>query len=442
MKPINILINLACVCGITTMQAQMPEVLTLEQAVQFAVEQNLQVKLARVDSEIAQLNNHAGEAGFLPELNLSLNTNESSQDINLTFFSGETIERDNAKSQGISGLARVDWTLFDGMRMFATRDRLTAMEEMSKQQLRWQIEETVAEVVHAYADILVAEKMLEFHQSNMAYSHRLYRIAEDKQNKGIGTRPEVLRLTADYYADSSMTIRQESEVSILKHRFCHLLGLPPGDGYEVTALPELLEDLNLSDILLSLEYDNPELIINRYRKTIAEKQVKEQTSAFLPTLGTFGEYQNVRQVNEVGVLERNVNMGYNYGLRLQWNLFNGNRDKRYVQQAKLMVRGYEMEREDLERRLNSEAIALWKEFVAAERIIKIEEEGKKMADENLDLSLQRFSRGIAEDIEVREARKNLTEAQLRLLQAESERYNTAAELLKITGKGYRVLEGK
>jgi outer membrane protein len=193
MKPINILINLACVCGITTMQAQMPEVLTLEQAVQFAVEQNLQVKLARVDSEIAQLNNHAGEAGFLPELNLSLNTNESSHDINLTFFSGETIERDNAKSQGISGLARVDWTLFDGMRMFATRDRLTAMEEMSKQQLRWQIEETVAEVVHAYADILVAEKMLEFHQSNMAYSHRLYRIAEDKQNKGIGTRPEVLR---------------------------------------------------------------------------------------------------------------------------------------------------------------------------------------------------------------------------------------------------------
>ncbi|MCC5918667.1 MAG: TolC family protein [Cryomorphaceae bacterium] len=422
------------------LKAQNVENLSLKDAALMAIEKNLEIRLARIDSEMAELANHLGEAGFLPEFNISMNANESNQDINLTFFSGETIERDGAKSSGISGVARADWTLFDGMKMFATRDRLRALEEISKQQLKWKIEEIVSEVTAAYAEILIAEKLLEFHKGNLRYSQRLYEIAKDKEGQGIGNRGEVLRLAADYYADSSMTIRQESDVSAQKHRFCHLIGIAPTDGFELAPLPAKIFDFNLGTVLEKLENQNPELIINSYQKTAAEKQVREEQSVFLPTLGSFGEYQNIRQVNEVGVLERNLNQGFNYGLRLQWNLFNGNRDRRYVQQARLMTDRLEIEREDLSRKIRAEAIALWKEYVAAGRIIEIERRSNALAEENLEISLQRFERGISEDIEVREARRNLTEAQLRLLQAESERYATSAELLKLSGEGRIVFE--
>ncbi len=420
--------------------AQLPETLELQQAVALAIEHNFQVKLARADADIAALNNHAGEAGFLPELNLDFDANQSDQDINLTFFSGESVNQENARSQSLSGLARLEWTLFDGMRMFATRDRLNAIEEMTRQQFQWQVENTIAEVVHRYGDILVAEKMLEFNRSNLAYSRRLYEIAEDKLEKGIGNRTESLRLAADYYADSSMVIRQENDVSIQKHRFCYLLGINPTDNFELTDLPDRMMDFSLNDILENTQTGNPELLINKYRQAIAKQTIREERSAFLPTLGTYGVYQDVRQINEVGILERNFTNGFNYGLRLQWNLFDGNRNRRYVQQAHIAAQTMEWEQEDLERKVKSEAIALWKEYLSAEQIGRLEEKSNVLAEENLSLSVDRFERGIAEDIDVREARRNLTETQLRMLQAKSEQYNATAEILKLTGKGRSILE--
>ncbi len=421
------------------LHGQMPQALSLPNAVFLAVEHNLQIKLARAESDVAQLANHVGEAGFLPELNVIMEANESNQDINLTFFSGETINRENAKSQALRSAARVDWTLFDGMRMFATLDRLNAMEEMSRQQLKWQTEDIIAEVVHRYADILVAEKMLVFQESNLDYSRRLLRISEQKVKNGIGDRSEVLRLTADYYADSSMTIRQRAEVSVQKHRFCQLLGMDPTDQFEVLNLPEAMSDLTLDEVLRSAQTDNPELLINRYRKVAAEKSISEERAAFLPTLGSFGEFQDLRQINEVGVLERNFTNGFNYGLRVQWNIFDGNRNRRYVQQAKIVAQTLEWEKEDLERNVRAEAISLWKTHLASKQIGELEQKSNALAEENLDLSLRRFERGIAEDIEVREARRNLTENQLRLLEAQSEEYNALAEILKLMGKGRDIL---
>ncbi len=420
-------------------RGQVPQSMNLPNAVQLAVEHNLQIKLARAESDAAQLVNHAGEAGFLPEFNLIMEANESNQDINLTFFSGENITRENAKSQALRSAARVDWTLFDGMRMFATRDRLNAMEEMSRQQLIWQIEDIIAEVVHRYTDILVAEKMLRFHQSNLDYSRRLHEIAEQKVANGIGNRSEVLRLAADYFADSSMTIRQQNEVTIQKYRFCQLLGVDPTDEYSVLDLPDEMFDMTLDDVLQAAQTENPELLINRYRKVAAEKTIAEERSAFLPTLGTFGEFQDLRQINEVGILERNFTNGFNYGLRMQWNIFDGNRNRRYVQQAKIVAQSLDWEKEDLERNVRAEAISLWKTQLSSEQIGQLERKGNVLAEENLDLSMQRFERGISEDIEVREARRNLTESQLRLLQAQSEQYNALAELLKLTGKGRDIL---
>lgn len=434
----DIFTGILCIIS-TGISGQIPENIELRDAVQLAVEHNLQIKLARAESDAAQLANHAGEAGFLPEFNLMIDANESNQDINLTFFSGDAITRENAKSQALRSAARVDWTLFDGMRMFATRDRLRALEEMSRQQLMWQTEDIIAEVVHRYADILIAEKMLAFHQSNLDVSRRLLAIANDKVDSGIGNRTEVLRLASDYYADSSMTIRQKSDVSIQKHRFCQLLGMNPTDEYAVGNLPEQMIDMTLDDILNTAQTDNPELLINRYRKVAAEKTISEERSALLPTLGTFGEFQDLRQINEVGVLERNFTNGFNYGLRLQWNLFDGNRNRRNIQQAKIVAQTLEWEKDDLERNVRAEAIALWKTYLAAEQIGQLETKSNELAEENLELSVQRFERGISEDIDVREARRNLTETQLRMLQAQSEQYNAAAEILKITGKGIRIL---
>lgn len=419
-------------------KAQLPEQIDLKTAIQIAIENNLEVRLAKIDQQIARNANHLGEAGFLPSVNMDINAFESSQDINLTFFSGEQIARDNAASRGVAGLIRADWTLFDGMRMFATKDRLETMEEMSKQQVKLKAEEVIAAVISEYTDILNAEKLAQFYLENSAYTRRVLQIAEDKFRGGITNRTEVLRLTADYYADSSMVVKHKLEIYQRKMRFCQRLGVKPNADFELSQI-DWTPDFNLGELQNAVSLENPEILMQRLAIRSAEDQMKEQRSFYLPTLGTFGEYLNNRQINEVGILERNFSTGFNYGLRVQWTLFNANRTNRLMQERRFVLSQMQLGEEDLRQRLEGEIMNLWQSWLGYQRIYAIELAGLKLAEENLKLSIDRFERGIGEDIDVREALKNTTQAQLRLLEAESETYKTAAEILKISGKGHVIL---
>jgi outer membrane protein len=424
--------------SVGALRSQPIEELDLSSALRMALENNLEVRLAKIDYEIAKNANHLGEAGFLPTLNADVNAFQSSQDLNLTFFSGETISQDNAASRGISGLLRADWTLFDGFRMFATRDRLNAIEEMGKQQFRLKAEEIIALVINEYMEITEAEKLAEFYRANASYTKRLVEISEDKIERGLANRTEYLRLSADYFADSSMVIRHETEVFQRKMNFCYLLGIQPNDDFQLSQV-NWEPDFTYDDLMSSVSMENPELIMQRLMIRSAEDQLKEERSAYMPTLGTFGEYLNNRQINDVGILERNFATGFNYGLRLQWTLFNANRTNRLMQERRFVLSQMQLTEEDMRRRLEGDVMRLWKSWLNYRRIFEIEEAGLAMAEENLKLSISRFERGIGEDIDVREARRNLTQAQLRLLQSQTEMYKTASEILKISGKGMSFL---
>lgn len=418
----------------STLKSQIVEELDLSTALRMALENNLDVRLAKIDYEIAKNANHLGEAGFLPTLNADVNAFQSSQDLNLTFFSGETISRDNAASRGISGMLRADWTLFDGFRMFATRDRLIAIEEMGKQQFRLKAEEIISMVINEYMEITETEKLAEFYRVNAAYTKRLVEISEDKVERGLANRTEYLRLVADYYADSSLVIRHETEVFQKKIHFCYLLGIEPNDDFQLMQV-NWSPDFTYDELMSSVTSDNPELIMRRLMIRSTEDEMKEQRSAYLPTLGTFGEYLNNRQINDVGILERNFASGFNYGLRLQWTLFNANRTNRLVQERRFVLSQMQLAEEDMRRRLEGDVMRLWKSWLNYRRIFEIEVAGLAFAEENVQLSIRRFEKGIGEDIDVREARRNLTQAQLRLLQSQTEMYKTASEILKISGKG-------
>jgi outer membrane protein len=119
----NLLTTFVFVLLSTVVQAQ--DTLTLQSAIEMALRQNYSIQIARNQSDIATNNNTIGNAGFLPSVTAAAVASSSNTSIRQEFNNGNTINRAGAAASAVAANVALSWTIFDGLKMFATRDRLS-----------------------------------------------------------------------------------------------------------------------------------------------------------------------------------------------------------------------------------------------------------------------------------------------------------------------------
>jgi outer membrane protein len=145
--------------------------LTADEAVRIALENNHGVRIARNAAEIAKLGNTPGAAGMLPSLDANGAYSVDNAATKQEFFSGENRDADNANAKSLSGDVELNWTLFDGLSMFAAKDRLAALERIGESQLRQELEGTTYDVLTAYYQLVQLEKAVLVQREAMQTSH-------------------------------------------------------------------------------------------------------------------------------------------------------------------------------------------------------------------------------------------------------------------------------
>ncbi len=129
-------ISLALFFLIISLSGNAQELLTVEEAVQIALENNYQIKTAKNELRIDELSTHAGNAGMLPNIDANLTDNNSIQYLSQTRSDGTEVERDNAKNNSLNYGVALDWTLFDGLRMFADYEQLKETRNLGEKELK------------------------------------------------------------------------------------------------------------------------------------------------------------------------------------------------------------------------------------------------------------------------------------------------------------------
>ncbi|MBL7707657.1 MAG: TolC family protein, partial [Chitinophagaceae bacterium] len=97
--------------------------LTLEEAIATALKNNYDIQLSKNDSMVAALDYSFRNAVFYPRLNGTLGTTWNNNDQKQTLADGTKREQNNIKSHNLNAALNLNWTLFDGLKMFATRDK-------------------------------------------------------------------------------------------------------------------------------------------------------------------------------------------------------------------------------------------------------------------------------------------------------------------------------
>ncbi len=112
------------------------EILSVEDAVKIALENNFEIKIASNDLKIDEQNVSLANAGILPNLNANVVNNNSILDTKQTQLDGTERELDNAKNLNLTYGVALNWTVFDGMRMFARHNQLKELEKLGDANLK------------------------------------------------------------------------------------------------------------------------------------------------------------------------------------------------------------------------------------------------------------------------------------------------------------------
>lgn len=408
------------------------EVLSLEQAIELALKNNYDIRIAKNREDIASINNSAGKAGMLPRANVTLTDNASLTNLNQEFSNGLEVNTKNVTGNVVNPSFNISWTLFDGLKMFATKSRLKRLEEIGELNYKDTLQAVVAQTIIAYYDAVSAQQQLKAINEAIRISEERVKLADRKFQVGTSSKVDLLQAKVDLNEQKSALLNQRKLIEMKKAELNRILVRPAETDFNTTdSIP-----VNYEPQLLSandLDVKNFQLISAAKNVEIARLMKKESFSQFLPNLDVNGAYGFNRSQSSAGFALYNQNYGLSGGFTLSIPLFNGLNTLNQYKVAGIQVTNaqFSLEKTRLQTKLNF--YRALKDFETAKEVLKLEEENIQLADENLKIALERFRLAQSTAIELREAQKSYEDAQSRLVNSRFSAKVAETELMRLQG---------
>jgi outer membrane protein len=411
--------------------------LSLDQAIAASLVNNYDILLSRNDSVLAALDYSYANYAFFPRLNANAAYNLNNNDSKQILADGSKRERDDIKSNNLSASVSLNWTLFDGLRMFATRKRLGQLVELGELQIKNQVVTTVADVMRAYYDLVRQQQQLKAIQETMQLSEERLQLAQYKFDIGTGAKPDVLQAQIDLNAQRSAYLTQQTSILKTKELLNQLLAIDVATDFTVLDTIPITTSLLLDSIQNGLTGVNPQLLLIQKNLDIANLSLQERRAERWPTVSfnstyNFSRNENKSVINPFQTLF-NQTKGLNYGFSATIPLFNGYNTRRLIKSTELDIEYQQLQYKRSLAQINTSIVNAYKDYDLSKRTLALEEDNIKLVRENLFIARERYRLGISTFIEMREAQRSLEDANNRLIQA---RYNTKVaeiELLRLRG---------
>jgi outer membrane protein TolC len=429
-----------CLSVATQMNAQ--QQLTLQDAIMAALKNNYDILLSRNDSTSYALDRYYSFGAFLPQVNAQAAVVWNTNNQQLKFASrvngkDSLVSRNGVRTSNMNYGINLNWTLFNGLKMFATRERLIEQETLGGLNLKSQIVNSVAAVINNYFGIVRQKELLRAIDEQMAVYEERVQLADKKLTVGLGSKPELLQAKVDYNAQKSAQLTQLSLIAQLRDQLNQLIGFKQGSVYDVADSIPLNLSLQYGEFAQKYENTNPMLLAAKKNIDISNLTVKEAKAGLWPTLSFNSSYNFAQTNNSLAVNQNqpfyNQNKGLNYGFGLNVPILNGFNTRRLIKQAQLDVQ-YQQVNYEKQRSLIDVGISTsFKNYELQKKLLEVEYDNIMLAKENVNIAFERLKQGVTTYLELSEAQKSLQDAYIRLITA---KYNTKlaeTELLRLKG---------
>lgn len=425
----------AILCISSTVHAQ--RVLSIEEAIATVIQNNYDIQLVKNEAEAYAIDNDFASAAFLPQLNGTAGNTWNDNNQRQNFTDGRK-RKANVNSNNLNAAVNLEWTLFDGLKMFATKSRLSQLKELGEANIKTQVVNSIAAVINNYYNIVRQKQQLKAIDTLITINEERVKLANKKLSVGLGSKPELLQAKVDLNAQKAARLLQETLIDQLREQLNQLTGIPVVSVYDVSDSIPIKLNLEYDSLAGGIEKSNPGLLATGKNIDVAKLALQERKAERFPILQfnssyNFGRTSNGSVVNPEFQPIFSMNKGLNYGFTATVPILNGFNSRRLIRQAGLYIEynkiSYDTQRSLVELGVNKS----FKDYQYQKKALLLEEENIALAKENVFIALKRFRLGVSTYIELREAQISLEQAYNRLIAA---RYNTKlaeTELLRLKG---------
>ena len=416
----------------SNIQAQ--ENLSLEQAVQIALENNFDIKLTKNNVEQAKNNFNRANAGMLPVVTGNFSTNNTVSNTKQTLSSGVSQERNGARNSNLVYGPVINWQVFDGFQMFARYDRLKELELLGEANLKLTIQNTLADVINNYYDLVSQQQQIKALNEALTISQLRLKNSNNRFKIGKAAKLEVLAASVDLNTDTTNLLRQLDLYRSTKIKLNELLAREIKADFVVSDSIIIGNNLLFEDLQSSASQLNPNLQTALINRRIAEINLKQVKANRYPVINLNSGYNFNQSTSELGFARTSTGRGLNYGLTASVNIFNGYLQKRNEKNASLEIDNSRIQYDKVNQNIVSQLTSLYQTYQTNLELVRLEQENLAVAKQNMDITLEKFKIGSVAPLEFREAQRNYINANARFTNSQFEAKLAEIALLQLSGK--------
>lgn len=397
--------------------------LTLNNAHQYAITNNLNLENAKLDIESAQKKVWETTAIGLPQINGKIDYQNIPGKIPsfsfIDFETGEPSEMPLAVKNSATYSITAAQLVFSGEYIVGLQASKTYLQ-ISKLSHEKQEMDLKADVITSYISILILEHNLGIVNSSIENMESLVRETRLLNKQGFleSTDTDQLQISLNILINSKNTIQRQIEISYSLFKI--LLG---ADINNTLALADNLDNIynqiiNKSynetfDIANNIDYK----MINNQVK-ISELSLKREKTKYLPTISAFYNYQDK---TEKASFDFTIN--HIIGVSLDMPIFSSFQRNAVVQQAKIDYKKSFNNQHLLENNLNIQAQQLRYYFQDALDKYKMTKQNVELSKDVFDKTSKKYKQGMVSSMD-------LTQANSTYLQTQSDNTSALFELFK------------
>lgn len=410
------------------------EELTIETFIAEVVANDFGIKIIRNESVIAENENNIGNAGYLPKVNLLATQDLTINSARQEFLGNQINEADNAQNTAFQFGALLDWTIFDGFKMFATDKKLDLLEQEAKLHYRAEVEIKVFQSALLFYTYLLHEEMQAIYQQSIELSQARLDYIQRRIDNGAASKLELLQSKMDLTADSAVFMTNQNEMDLIKAEINQMMARSADSPLTISGnLPDQSDHDDTEIAKKQAMENNVNLMIAKSNIAVLAQERKEVTSRFYPAIGLYAGYNFNKAENEVGFLLRNRTYGPSFGVSLRWDIID--QLSRFQDLKNVKIRqenaGFIEKQENLI--IDRELTQAFSNLNWAKKNMEFELRNQINRDEITQITERALQAGSITPLELREIQFSAVEARGRLLQAQLDYITAKLNLMLTTG---------
>lgn len=410
------LLSLSCLINIVVF-AQAPAKLTVEEAIQIAVEKNFAVEIEKNAQQIGKINNNWGNAGLYPNMNVTGTTGIASNNLEQKLSNGTVIKKNGAILRNLNAGFAVSWRIFDGMRMFATKKRLEELETMGELSFRRQINATVFDVIAAYYQIVQLNQQKKAFGETIKFFEERKQIAESRFTIGTAPKTDFLQAQVDLNQQKGNLLTIENNIRIAKANFNNLLARTPETVFDVQDVIQPDALVNFTSLQQKSQTDNYDLLLAQSSLSVLVQQKREVISLRMPSVTLNGNFNLAQSKNDAGFTLYNRNLGPNGNIGVVIPIFQGGNIKRQEKVADINIKNQQVVIDRLKNQVNTSLVSAYYNFQNAVNLVELERSTLLLIQENNVIATERFRKLAITSLELRQVQLDFINGQTRYINA-------------------------